>query len=376
MRRPQRLALDPRTERALALAFVAGAVVEQFARSNTEHSLRALVWILALGMPIFVRRTHPVGGTLIAAALISAAPATSGSFPPSLFAFVLPVVLSYACGAYAATGPGLVATAALTLGIQIHLGFADAPNVEIAIMTLPVWFGGREVRRRRQLVRELTQRTRELEAEEEAFVRLSVQHERARIARDLHDIVSHHVALMVVQAGAGRLAEPWDAGQAASRFATIRQAGGQALTEADRLVSVLRPAGADHARLETLLDRARELGAHVVVTPQDLMLTPELEELAHHVTREAVTNAIKHAPGARLDLRLELDRASLKITARNSRFATASTIAATGSGLGVAGMRERIEAVGGSLVAGPAGDEFALCATLPTRVEAQHIRAS
>ena len=235
-----------------------------------------------------------------------------------------------------------------------------------AITTLPVWFAGREVRRRRELVSKLTQRTRELEAEEEAFVRLSVQHERARIARDLHDIVSHHVAVMVVQAGAGRLAEPWDSGQAASRFATIREAGGQALSEADRLVSALRPDGAKEARLATLLDRARELGARVVVTPHDLVLTPELEDLAHHVAREAVTNAMKHASGAQLDLRLEQDRAALTITARNGRVATASAIAATGSGLGLAGMRERVEAAGGSLVAGVAGDEFALCATLPS----------
>jgi signal transduction histidine kinase len=362
------LTLGPRTELALAVAFVTEAVVEQFARSETEHSLRALVWILAVGAPIFVRRTHPVAGTIAAAALIAAAPETTGSFPPSLYGFVLPVVLAYACGAYAATGPGLVAVAALMVGLQIHLGFADAPNLELAITTLPVWLGGREVRRRRELVRELTERTRELEAEEEGFVRLSVEHERARIARDLHDIVSHHVALMVVQAGAGRLAEPWNADQAANHFATIRDAGGQALTEADRLVSVLRPDGIDTARLAPLLDRARELGAHVLVTPHDMSLPPELEVLAHHVTREAVTNAMKHAPGARLELRVEFDDAALTITARNVRVDSASPIAATGSGLGLAGMRERVAAAGGSLVAGPQGDDFVLRATVPTRV--------
>src|SRR5579884_2370268 len=206
----RRLTIGPRGERSLATAFVAAAVVEQFASHHAEHSFRALVWILALGLPVFARRTQPVAGTLITAVLIAAAPATSGSFPPGLFAFVLPVVLAYACGAHAATSPGLAAVVALMVAIQIHLGFADAPNAEIAITTLPVWLGGREVRRRRWLVRELSERTRELELEEEAFVELAVQHERARIARDLHDIVSHHVALMVVQAGAGRLADPWD----------------------------------------------------------------------------------------------------------------------------------------------------------------------
>ena len=101
-----------------------------------------------------------------------------------------------------------------------------------------------EVRRRRQVVSELAARTRELEAEEEAFVRLSVQRERARIARDLHDIVSHHLAVMVIQAGAGRLAEPWQADVAAERFAAIRHSGDNALTETDRLVTMLQGGGA------------------------------------------------------------------------------------------------------------------------------------
>ena len=71
--------------------------------------------------------------------------------------------------------------------------------------------------------------------------RLSVQRERARITRDLHDIVSHHLALIVIQAAAGRLAEPWHGEVAAGRFATIREAGAEALAETDRLVTLLQP---------------------------------------------------------------------------------------------------------------------------------------
>lgn len=356
--------LSLRVERTLVLAFLGVSVVELLVRSDTKHSALAAGWIVAVGLPLFVRRSHPVAGTVAASALIAAAPAVIGRSGPGLSGVVLPVVLAYSCGAYAATGPGLTATATLTVAFQIYTGFADAPNLEILITTLPVWLVGREVRRRRQLVRALADRTRELEAEEEAFVRLSVQHERARIARDLHDIVSHHVALMVIQAGAGRLADPWDDAVAANRFATIRAAGVQALTEADRLVMVLRP-DAERARLAPLLDRARDLGAHVVVPPRELELSPELEALAHHVTREAITNAIKHAPGAKLRIELVLDTAALTITARNAFVATASPIAATGSGLGLAGMRERVAAAGGSVVARPDGDDFVLCATLP-----------
>jgi signal transduction histidine kinase len=359
-------ALGPLAGLGLAALFISAGLAEQLARADTEHSLRTAAWIIALAAPLLVARTRPVIATCTTAVLIAALPEPTGHFPPGAFAYVLPVLLSYWCGAHAATRPGLLATLALAAAIQIRMGFSEAPNLEIAIATLPPWWCGQEVRRRRLLVRELADRTRALEAEEEAFVRLSVERERARIARDLHDIVSHHLALIVIQAGAGRFAEPWSAEVAADRFATIRAAGVEALDEADRLVALLQPEGSDRPRLAPLLDRARALGARVVVTPPDLQLQPELEAVARHVAREALTNAMKHAPGAPLDIRLALDDRTLTITVHNGMVASASPLADTGSGLGLAGMRERLEALGGTLTAGK--DEnggFGLSATLP-----------
>lgn len=322
--------------------------------------------LIALTPSVLVGRTRPVLATCAAALLIAAASLLDSDFAPGPFAYVLPVVLSYWCGARATVRTGLAATLALVAAIQVGVGFADAPNLEIAVATLPPWWAGVEVRRRRELVSELARRTSELEAEEEAFIRLSVERERARIARDLHDIVSHHLALMVIQAGAGRLAEQWDTEVAAARFATIRDAGVEALTEADRLVALLQSDGPDPPRLEPLLDRARAIGARVLVTPTDLALAPELETAAHHVVREALTNAMKHASGATLDVRLALDDRVLTITAHTDRVATASPIAGSGSGLGLAGMRERLEPLGGSLEAGRDSDGgFHLSATLP-----------
>jgi signal transduction histidine kinase len=357
---------DPVAGLALAVGFVAAALAEQLARSDTEHSLRAAAWIVALTAPLLVARTRPVLATCATAVLVVALPEPAGHYPPGAFAYVLPVVLSYLCGAHAATRTGLLGTLALAAAIQIHVGFSEAPNLEIAIATLPPWWCGQEVRRRRLLVRELADRTRALEAEEEAFVRLSVERERARIARDLHDIVSHHLALIVIQAGAGRFAEPWRAEVAADRFATIRVAGAEALAEAYRLVALLQPDGSDRLRLAPLLDRARAIGARVLVAPPDLRLPPELEAVVHHVTREALTNAMKHAPGAPLEIQLALDDRTLTITVHNDSVAAASPIADTGSGLGLAGMRERLEALGGTLAAVKDGNGgFRLTATLP-----------
>ena len=360
----RRLASGPAADRLLFAAFVVAALTEELVRADADHSARAIAWIVALSCPLLIRRSHPVLATCVTAGLIVAVPDLSG-FPPGLVKVVLPVVLSYSCGAYAEQLTGMAATLVLSVAIQVYMGFAEAPNLEILIGTLPPWWAASELRRRRLLVRQLADRTRELEAEEEAFVGLAVQRERARIARDLHDIVSHHLALMVVQAGAGRLAEPWEAPVAAGRFAAIHDAGVEALAEADRLVTMLHSTTSEQS-LAHLLERARQIGADVVVTPPDLVLAAEVEAAAHHVAREALTNAMKHAPGAALELRLTQSGGALTISAHNASVATASSIAATGSRLGLASMRDRVEALGGTLAAGPDADGgFSLRVRLP-----------
>jgi signal transduction histidine kinase len=362
-RSPRLPRLSRRAELALSIAFVFAGVVEQAARRDTDHAPLTIVVIAAIGSTILVRRTHPVAGTCMAAALLVV---LSGDGGPATFTFLLAILLSYSCGAHAATRPGLAATLVLTAAIQVHVGFSEFPNAEIALGTLPPWWGGLEVRRRREVVDALAARTRELEAEEEAFVRLSVQRERARIAHDLHDIVSHHLAVIVIQAGAGRLAEPWQADVAADRMATIRDSGAQALVEADSLVTLLQPNGTSTPRLVALLGHARASGARVTVTPPELALQPHIEAIAYRVAQEALTNALKHAPGARLDVDVALAGDELTITFRNDAVSDPSPIAHTGSGLGLAGMRERLAALDGSLTAGPEADGgFRVHARLP-----------
>jgi signal transduction histidine kinase len=372
----RRIATGPHADLILFLGFAAAALGEELVRPGADHSARALVWIVALASPLLLRRPHPVPATCLTAGLILAVPDLA-NFPPGLLTVVLPIVLSYACGAHAERLPGLAAVLALSVAIQVYMGFSESPNLEILIGTLPPWWAGCEVRRRRQLVRQLADRTQELEAEEEAFIRLSVQRERARIARDLHDIVSHHLALMVVQAGAGRLAEPWEPDVTAGRLAAIHEAGLEALAEADRLVALFHPAQGEPTGLTQLLDRARALGARVLVTPTDLALDPDIEVAAHHIAREALTNAIKHAPGAPLEIRLELASDTLTITAHNPSVTTATPLAATGSGIGLTGMRARVEALGGTLAAGPdPNGGFTLNARLPSRAAGQLAVAS
>jgi signal transduction histidine kinase len=364
--RVRRLApLGRRAEPVLAVALVAAAATEQLVQPGTEHSLWAVAAVIAFCAPILVRRDHPVIATPVASTVLVAV-ALIADFSPAPIVFLVPPILAYSCGAHAPPRQGLLAIAALAVALQVQLGFADAPNVEIAVQTLPLWWAGLEVSRRRLLVHELARRTRELAAEEEAFVQLSVRRERARIARDLHDIVSHHLAVIVIQAGAGRLAEPWQAAVAAERFATIGDAGVQALAETERLVAVLQADETGAPRLAQLLERTRATGAQVIVSPADPALSPETEAIAYRVVQEALTNVMKHAPGAAVEVHLGLRDGELTITVYNGTAVQTSAIAHTGSGLGLAGMRERLEALGGSLAAGPdAEGGFRLRARLP-----------
>jgi len=351
--------LEPIAWPALALAFAASVLVEAAVRTEVGLSPRAYAWAFALGALVVVARRRPALATLGAALLIAVLPDAS---TPGAAKFVVPVALSYWCGAQARRRDGLAATIALIVAIQIHVGLSEAPNLEIVAGTLPPWWCGLQVQRRRRIVRELAEQTRVLEEEEEAFVRLSVERERTRIARDLHDIVSHHLALIVVQAGAGRLGTPGP-----DRLATIRTAAVDALAEADRLVALLHPEGGELPRLAPLLDRARELGARVVVAPPEPALPRQVEAVAHFIVREALTNAMKHAPGAPIEIEVARGEQVLALSVRNAVAAADPSIVGTGSGLGLAGMRDRAASVGGTLAVEQDDRGFRVLAELPIR---------
>jgi signal transduction histidine kinase len=253
--------------------------------------------------------------------------------------------------------------------LGVLVATADTP-VPMILVTVGPWAAGRIVRSRRRLVGALADRTRQLQHEQDAFARLAVRRERARIAGDLHDIVAHHLAVMVIHAGAGRVAPPGQPGD--ERLDSIREAGDQALAEMTRLVTMLQSDGEDdvpgHGRLELLVAQARATGIDLRASPlpDDLQLPAEVEEGAYRLVQEGLTNAMKHAPGAEVRLSLCVRAGELDVELRDSGATAPSALARTGAGLGLAGMRERIEALGGSLDAGPANDGgWSLHARLP-----------
>jgi signal transduction histidine kinase len=368
---PRRILASTWLDPALAVGFALISVSALYLGPNPPDSPLAPLLLVVLCGTLVFRRTHPLPAAAVgAAALLMAVAVDLEGDSASVGAFPVMFILSYSCGAHASLRGGLLGVVGLLIGAQAEQGFADFPNVELVLGTLAPWWVGREVRTRRELVAALEERTRELEREQDSFVRLSVRRERARIARELHDIVAHHVAVIVVQAGAGRLAGGENGTAVGERFASIRQSGGQALAEMSLLVDIINADSGDDrdgsSRLRALVEDAQAAGLEVDVTPFPGDVAAEIEDDALRIVQEGLTNALKHAPGARVEVRFGIAGDALEIEVRDHGGGTQSVLAQTGAALGLSGMRERIESLGGSFEAGPSAEGgWRLCARLP-----------
>jgi len=229
---------------------------------------------------------------------------------------------------------------------------------------------------RRRLVLALTERAERAERERHLLAEQARAEERARLAGEMHDVVTHRVSLMVLQAGAlGLTANDEATRQAAEE---LRTAGCQALDELRDLVGILRtaPDGDQAPSVEGFAALVAESTA--VGTPAELaehgdpaLASPVVGRTAYRIVREALTNVRKHAPGATVTVRVEYEETQVRLTIRNTPATGGprSDLAGTGSGLGIANLRQRIELVHGTLRAGPAPDGgFSVEATLPAYV--------
>jgi signal transduction histidine kinase len=206
------------------------------------------------------------------------------------------------------------------------LAIAGADGMPVLLTTLAPWTAGRVVRSRRRLIAALAERNRQLAAEQDALAELAVRQERARIARELHDIVAHHLAVMVIHAGACRLGPP----DGAARFAGIGDTGREALAELERLVELLNTDDPRPRNLETLLGQARAAGVrlHSRRLPDGVRVTPELQDSAYRVVQAGLTNAIKHAPGSDVLVRLGVHARALEVEVRDRGSAAPSPLSA------------------------------------------------
>ncbi len=208
----------------------------------------------------------------------------------------------------------------------------------------------------------------------------TAREERARISRELHDVVAHHISMIAVQAETARLATPGMPAEGAQRLSVIGDTARSALTEMRRLLGVLRedtPGIGDVAaqrqpqpglaQLNDLLDLARNVsgtGTRLIVSGGPVGLDPGVELAAYRIVQEALSNARRHAPGAAVDVELGYTRTGLRVRIRDNGPGPGTSDQAAGHGL--LGMRERATAVGGELRTGSAaGGGFVVEARLP-----------
>jgi signal transduction histidine kinase len=224
------------------------------------------------------------------------------------------------------------------------------------------------------------------EAQTEAIAGTLLEHtargERARISRELHDVVAHHISMIAVQAETARLTTPGMPAEGAQRLVAIGDTARAALTEMRRLLGVLRedtraePSARQPQpglkQLAELVDQARDAAssrARLIVSGRPAQLDPGVELIAYRIVQEALTNARRHAPGAAVDVELRYRPAELWLRIRDNGPGPRQGEEMAG-GHGLLGMRERVGALGGTLHTGAApGGGFLVEARLPAPAE-------
>lgn len=213
----------------------------------------------------------------------------------------------------------------------------------------------------------------ERDAAEHVRERAAVLSERTRIARELHDVVVHHMSVVAIQAQAARYRVTDPPRELTDGLDAIHSSATEALTEMRRILGVLR-SGVDEttpaprlADLPRLLDGVRDGGVDVFdrVDGDVRELPAGVELSAYRIVQEAVSNAVRHAPGARIDVRLGYGSDDLRLRVRNGPARDPVRVV-SGAGQGMIGMRERVAALGGRLETGPdPGGGFVVAAVLP-----------
>ncbi len=235
------------------------------------------------------------------------------------------------------------------------------------------WLAGFAIRERVVQAEAAEERAARAEREREAAARLAVAEERARIARELHDIVAHAVSVMVLQVGAVRHKLPAEREEDREALTGVERTGRAARAEMRRLLGAMRRDGQDVEltpqpgldSLEPLLDEVGRAGlpARLHVEGERVPLPRAVDLSAYRIVQEALTNALKHAQAGQADVTLRYGPGALDVEVRDDGRGAAST---DGLGHGLVGIRERVKIYGGEMSAGPApGGGFLLTARLP-----------
>jgi signal transduction histidine kinase len=363
----------------LPLLLAAVAVTEVVTSSDFQAPWPvAAMFALGTTLPLIWRRRAPLV-VLVAAMACLAIPDTThevGNNASAPFAGLL--VAAYASGAYTSRRDGRIAAAIIGASVVLMALSIGEDVVGDALfiggILFAVWGAATVVRSRQELAAALAARTVELEHEREDKARLAVAEERARIARELHDVVAHNLSIMVVQAGAERRALGDERPETSEVLSTIEATGRSAMAEMRRLLGMLRRSDDELAlapqpslrHLGSLVEQVREAGMPVElrVEGDERPIPPGIDLSAYRIVQEALTNALKHAGPAHARVTVRYGERELDIEIADDGAGVNGD--APPGGHGLVGMRERVALFGGDLDTGrQSGGGYAVRARLP-----------
>jgi signal transduction histidine kinase len=350
-----------------ALFLAVAAVVEVSTNGSIRPKGVAYACEIALGVVLVARRQSPLGVALAAAIIgtvetVSGVPMQSPWVP--LAAMMVAVYTLFTRSSTREVGVGVAALLA-AFALQVAEQHKGIGNFAFGVVFLaPVAVAGRTVRAR-------THRALVLEQEQDELAQAAAEAERRRIARELHDVISHGLGLMVLQAGAAEQALERDPEKVRSVLRSIRETGHGAIRELGTLLAVAhgeleasREPQPSLLALPRLVESLRSSGVTVElsVRGRERALPAGVELSAYRIVQEALTNVVKHAGGAPTRIELHYGERELEIVVRDSGGGTPR---GGGSRRGLAGVRERVSVFGGRFHAGPGADGWELRASLP-----------
>ncbi|GAA4457814.1 hypothetical protein GCM10023170_054720 [Phytohabitans houttuyneae] len=314
--------------------------------------------LLAAGLSLVWWRSHPRAVTVVGGALwLAGALLGDHGWLPDTALGIMAFLATVAALGWSGRATWVVAACLIGYVTVFAVVVGDESEVALVMLTVPGFLAGTVFRLRREAADELAQRGRELEEERELFADLSVRHERARIAAELHDIVGHAISVMVIQAAAGQRLVDGDPERARQAFTAIAESARQGQQDLRRLVELLGGtdvAAPDLSLIEEVVTRASRGGLDVSCRfegDRDGVAAPAAH-VAFRVVQESLTNALRHAPGAPVRVVVSGSGRGLTVGVENDP-SVQDPPGLSGTGRGLVGLRERVQALGGQLLAGP-----------------------
>ncbi len=372
----------------LIVLLVLGAVLELVVRRDAENAPSTTLWvavpaIAVLALVVLGQHRYPFGAPAAFWLLAAALSFADGRLVPfATGVFLVGMAASFLLGTLRDRRQALI-------GLVVVLG-----SVSVVVYNLPshtassyvfipalfgiTWLAGVALHSREERAEAAEARAAQAEREREAAARIAVAEERARIARELHDVVAHSVSVMVLQVGAVRHKLPGALEDEADALRGVERTGRTALAEMRRLLGAMRREG-DGAELgpQPGLDSLNVLVAEVEraglpvrvhVEGEPVPLAPALDLSAYRIVQEGLTNALKHAHASRADVTVRYAPEELRIEVRDDGRGPAG---GDGRGHGLVGVSERVKIYGGQMSAGRSPDGgFVLDARLPLVDEA------